>query len=135
MHMTREAQVPITSGAVSDPGGAPALSGQQRLRVDPVSIVGAKKAFQEALDGIHAQLRRIRAAGVEPWAADPVSSETAAAFNNRTSGDEPAAAERVLVAYANQLTNAIDSLQHAEDAYRRTEGENSALWGQHTVRA
>lgn len=111
------------------------MPGQQLLRVDPASIVGAKKAFQEALDGIHTQLERIRIAGAEPWAGDPVSAETAAAFNSRTSGDEPAAAERVLVAYANQLANAIDSLQHAENAYRRTEGENSALWGQHAARA
>lgn len=104
----------------------------QRLRVEPHSIVGAKKAFQEALDGVQLQLRRIRSAGAQPWAGDPVSAETAQAFNSRTSGDEPNAAERVLAAYAGQLSAAIDSLQQAEEVYRRTEGENSALWGRQT---
>lgn len=129
----------VTNGGVgsgaSPVSGAPALPVQQRLRVEPHSIVGAKKAFQEALDGVHLQLRRIRSAGAQAWAGDPVSAETAQAFNSRTSGEEHNAAERVLAAYAGQLTRAIDSLQQAEDAYRRTEGENAALWGRQTAQA
>jgi hypothetical protein len=130
--------VQISNGAAGGPGtspvsGAPALPVQQRLRVEPRSIVGAKKAFQDALDGVHTQLRRIRSAAAQPWAADPVSVETAQAFNNRTSGDDHNAAEHVLTEYAGQLSRVIDSLQQAEDAYRRAEGENTAMWGRQTA--
>ncbi|MGH3627308.1 MAG: hypothetical protein ACRDRL_07695 [Sciscionella sp.] len=103
----------------------------QRLVVEPTSIAAAKNAFSEALDGVHTQLRRISSAHQTPWAGDPVSSETAVAFNNRTTGgDEEFNAENVLRAYAAQLQNAVDSLSKAEESYRIAEGNNSALWGQ-----
>lgn len=102
----------------------------QRLNVEPSQIIATKQAFQEALDGVNAQLRSIRSAHQQPWAQDPVSHETAAAVNERTfAGSHANAAEQALLGYARQLSSTIHALERSEAAYRETEGDNAAMWG------
>jgi hypothetical protein len=43
--------------------------------------------------------------------------------------DEPTSSYQSLVAYRNELTRVHETLQQMEDHYRRTEGDNAALWG------
>ncbi|MGH3495379.1 MAG: hypothetical protein ACRDRL_31810 [Sciscionella sp.] len=106
------------------------MSNGHHLHVEPSQIVATKQAFQEALDGVHAQLRSLRGAHQQAWAGDPVSQETAAAVNDRTfAGNHANAAEQALLGYARQLTSTIDALERSEAAYRQAEGENHALWG------
>lgn len=106
------------------------------LHVEPSQIVATKQAFQEALDGVNAQLRAIHTAHQQPWAGDPVSRETAQAVNERTfAGTHANAAEQALLGYARQLATTVDALQRSEDNYRRVEGDNHAMWGQGHVPA
>ncbi|MBO0839669.1 MAG: PE domain-containing protein [Sciscionella sp.] len=116
---------------MSQGGNTPASAGTggsgsgQRLRIEPDKIVQAKQAFQEALDSVNKHIKSIESAHQVPWANDPVSTDTAAAFNNITTGDHPQSAVQVLTSYANQLSSAVTSLDLAERAYRTTEGDNA----------
>lgn len=103
-------------------------SGSGKLRIEPDKIVQAKQAFQDALDSVDKQIKAIESAHQVPWANDPASVDTAAAFNNITTGDHPASAVQVLTSYRNQLSAAVTSLDLAEKAYRQTEGDNVHLW-------
>lgn len=113
---------------MSTPGGVRAQpsGAAQRLRIDPGSIDGAIQAFNEALESVRHQLNRLRSAHQQPWAGDPVSSETAQAVNGRTgNGTEEFSAENVLAAYAQQLSNVVDGLRRTKESYLATD-ENAA---------
>jgi hypothetical protein len=43
--------------------------------------------------------------------------------------DASGSSYQALVAYRDELTRVHDTLQQMEDHYRRTEGDNAALWG------
>jgi hypothetical protein len=87
-------------------------------------------AFDDALADLSEQLRRVRNEGYlgEPWLGDEISLAVRNFYNRHVmdSTDGPYAA---LVAYEAELLRVRDTLQHMEDEYRRTEGDNAELWG------
>lgn len=100
------------------------------LRIEPSAIPAVRAAFDESLTDLRSHLRRLRQEAYipEPWLGDPVSAEVANDYNLRVmdSAEGPYAA---MVALEAELLRIRDSLQLLEDHYRRTEGENAALWG------
>jgi hypothetical protein len=100
------------------------------LRIEPSAIPAVRAAFDESLAELRSQLVRLGQEGYisEPWLGDPVSAEAVAAYNGRVM-DAPNGPYAAMVAYEAELLRIRDSLQAMEDHYRRTEGENAALWG------
>jgi hypothetical protein len=100
------------------------------LRLEPHAIPGMRVALEEALVELTHQLMRLRRDGAipEPWLGDPISAAVVDYYNERVMAapDGPYAALR---AYEVELLKVRDNLQVLEDHYRRTEGENAALWG------
>jgi hypothetical protein len=100
------------------------------LRIEPSAIPAIRAAVEESLIELAPHLRRLGQDAYipEPWLGDPVSAEVASSYNARVmdAGDGPYAA---MVALEAELLRIRDSLQLLEDHYRRTEGENAALWG------
>jgi hypothetical protein len=100
------------------------------LRLQPAAIPAIRAAFEEAIASLRCQLNRLRDEGYlrEPWLGDEISAEVASFYNRRVmdSSDGPYAA---LVAYEAELLNVRDTLKRMEDEYRRTEGDNTQLWG------
>lgn len=100
------------------------------LRLQPQQLPALRAAFTEALDNLQNAIARLGIEGhiPEPWLGDEISAETAAYYNDRVMGPEgtPYAA---LVAYQEELARIRDTLQSMEDHYRRTEGDNVAMWG------
>ena len=64
----------------------------------------------------------------EPWLGDEMSREVQD-FYNRHVMDSAHGPYAALVAYHAELVSVRDTLLQTEQEYRRTEGENSALWG------
>jgi hypothetical protein len=56
-------------------------------------------------------------------------SEDARVFYNRTVMESQDGSLAALFAYQGELTRIHDTLKAMEDNYRRTEGDNAALWG------
>ncbi|GLZ31502.1 hypothetical protein Lesp02_36900 [Lentzea sp. NBRC 105346] len=117
---------------LADGGGSgqtlPDYSGQQKLKVDPSAIPQARAAFEHALDQLNTELKNNPDLFVrQPWAEDPVSSETAQRFNQDTTDN----ALKALDGYRLQLEGVIEQLKGIENQYRMTEGDNAALWGKH----
>lgn len=87
-------------------------------------------AYEEALDALRRQLRRLQNEGYlgAPWLGDEMSLEVRDFYNRHVMDavDGPYAA---LVAYEAELLRVRDTLQQMEDEYRRTEGDNAELWG------
>ncbi|MHA6627856.1 hypothetical protein ACU61A_20660 [Pseudonocardia sichuanensis] len=109
------------------------MSGQvpsPALRVEPSSIPALRVACDDSLNELSSHLVRLAQEGYirEPWLGDPVSAEVANSYNLRVmdAADGPYAA---MVAFEAELVKIRDSLQLMEDHYRRTEGDNTALWG------
>jgi len=100
------------------------------MRVDPSAIPALRAAFDDSLAELSPHLIRLRQEAyiTEPWLGDPVSAEAATFYNSRVmdAADGPYAA---MVALEAELLRIRDSLQLMEDHYRRTEGDNAALWG------
>jgi hypothetical protein len=100
------------------------------LRLEPHAIPAVRAAIDDALYELGPQLVRLQRDGYipEPWLGDPVSAQVANHYNERVMNapDGPYAA---LVAYEAELIKVRDTLQQLEDHYRRTEGDNAALWG------
>ena len=108
------------------PGSFPPVT----LRLEPCAIPAVRVAFDEALAELRPQLMRLRRDGViaEPWLGDPVSA-SAAAFYHANVMEGPEGPYAALRAYEAEILKVRDNLQALEDHYRRTEGENAALWG------
>jgi hypothetical protein len=101
-------------------------TGSHTLQIQPEALPDAITAFTEAREAIDVQIadatRLLRTQA--HWAEDPVSVQTARAFDQRTN-DGADAGLTVLTGYKSQLTNAIEALTKAQDAYAKTEGANS----------
>jgi hypothetical protein len=100
------------------------------LRVEPSAIPVVRVAFDESIAELRPHLRRLGQEAYirEPWLGDPVSAEVVSSYNLRVmdASDGPYAA---MVALEAELLKIRQSLQLLEDHYRRTEGDNAALWG------
>jgi len=86
--------------------------------------------LEDALVDLGRQLIWLRRDGVipEPWLGDPISATVVDYYNDQVMAGQsgPFAALR---GYEAELVRVRDNLQILEDHYRRTEGENAALWG------
>ncbi|WP_436492784.1 transcriptional regulator [Actinokineospora sp. HUAS TT18] len=107
----------------------PSYAGTQTLKVEPASIPGALAAFRDAHLRVMEKVQALEAMQIPRWAGDPVSGETAEQFTERSNGGAADSAIACLRGYEKQLSNAIDALQKAYDAYVQVEGENTARWG------
>lgn len=100
------------------------------LRVEPNQIPAIRSAFVEAAETVTAQLDNLRREGQipEPWMNDPVSAKIKAIYDDNALNG-PNATLVHLEMYRNELKNVAENLARMEEDYRRTEGDNSALWG------
>ncbi|HYH30383.1 MAG TPA: hypothetical protein VD903_08360 [Pseudonocardia sp.] len=102
----------------------------EALRIEPSAIPAIRAALDESLIELTPHLRRLAQEAYirEPWLGDPVSAEVASSYNARVmdAADGPYAA---MVALEAELLRIRETLTLLEDHYRRTEGENAALWG------
>jgi hypothetical protein len=100
------------------------------LRIEPAAIPAVRAAVDDALAELSPHIRRLRQQGYipEPWLGDPISAEVASTYNRKVmeAADGPYGA---MVALEAELLRIRDTLQALEDDYRRTEGDNAALWG------
>lgn len=103
---------------------------QAALRLEPHTIPALRAAFADAVDQLAPQLLRFAqdAYIAEPWMGDPTSLALAMEHNARAVGGVDSAYE-CLLAYEAELVKVRDALARMEDEYRRTEGDNAALWG------
>jgi hypothetical protein len=108
------------------PGHLPPVA----MRIEPSAIPAVRAAFDDALAELRPHLRRLGQEAYirEPWLGDPVSADVASSYNLRVmeAADGPYAA---MVALEAELVKVRESLKLMEDHYRRTEGDNAALWG------
>jgi hypothetical protein len=90
-----------------------------------------RSAFGSALDQLDDALFGLRRGGhlSEPWLGDETSSEVAAYYSRRAM-DEPTSSYRSLEQYRAELNRIHDTLQRMEDAYRRTDTQAAASYGQ-----
>lgn len=92
-------------------------------------IPGLIQAFQHAVTRLSNLLRgardELRMHG--PLMGDPVSIEFMHAYN-RYAVEDPRSVYGVLVGYQQELQNVVDNLEAMAERYRRTEGDNAALW-------
>jgi hypothetical protein len=88
-----------------------------------------RAAFDEALADLRPRLHRLRRDGYLPeaWLGDPISAKLLSHYNT-TVMDSPDGPYAALKAYEAELIKIRDNLQLLEDHYRRTEGDNAALW-------
>lgn len=119
---------------VADGGGggltpSPSFTGTQTLHIEPSAIPDALKAFTDAYERVTRKVEELEGLPIRDWAGDPVSSETAVQFAQRSNTGGADSAVACLKGYQEQLRNAIDSLQGAHDDYMRVEGENTTQWG------
>ncbi|MEU4738965.1 transcriptional regulator [Actinosynnema sp. NPDC023658] len=118
-------------GGGSTPTTLPDYAGAQRkLSIEPSAIPDARKVFSDALEKLELKLQRaVAELKAQPWAGDPVSSETADRFNRDTFEAGDSAGLTALKAYRDQLKGVVDQLTAIEADYRRVEGDNTASWG------
>lgn len=100
------------------------------LHVQPDALPAVRAAIEDGLADLRVQLVHLANGAFirEPWMGDPVSEETRV-FYNTTVMESPDGPLAALLAYQGELTRIRDNLQAMEDHYRRTEGDNAALWG------
>lgn len=124
------------SGAISGsptmgPDG-PTFKGPQTLHIEPSAIPEALTAFRQALTRVERKVRDLQGLPIREWAGDPVSRTTAMTFTERTNGGDAQSAITCLLGYQKQLQRAVDSLEDAQRAYQRLEGDNAAMWGRYS---
>lgn len=118
----------LADGGGGGASSAPSYAGStQTLAIDFAAIPAAVKAFQTALDRVDAKLGQLDGLTIRPWAGDTVSSETAQMFEERSYGGGDSALA-CLRGYRQQLSQAIASLQRAQQGYRNTESDTSATF-------
>jgi hypothetical protein len=93
-------------------------------------IPALRSEVGETLEQLHAAVFKLNQRGYlsNPWLGDEVSSEVAVHYTQRAM-DRPDSSYQALTQYRDELTRVHETLQHMEDHYRRTEGDNAALWG------
>jgi hypothetical protein len=121
---------------VADGGGGgatpgPQFVGTQTLHIEPSAIPEALKAFTDAHERVTLKIRELTGLPIRNWAGDPVSSETAVEFAQRSNTGGADSAIACLKGYQEQLANAIKSLRDAQSEYERVEGDNTAHWGRY----
>jgi hypothetical protein len=96
------------------------------LRVDPDQVLQLKAELQPIYDEVRDFLRaKAPAMMMAPLGADPVSSETAQAFNENTQTAIDAA-----FGYLNELKGVLDALDQAVKTYNLAEDANAQLFRQ-----
>jgi hypothetical protein len=100
------------------------------LRVDPHAVPDLRAALDTVLHELRPLLLRMRSDAwiPEPWMGDSESHRMWSAYNENVMAADDGPFQAML-AYEQQLTAARERLAGIEEAYRRTEGENSDLWG------
>ncbi|GAB2733483.1 hypothetical protein GCM10027174_02720 [Salinifilum aidingensis] len=96
------------------------------MRIEPSAIPNLVSSLQGSLDDVGVQIEHaITELRIRPWAGDPVSTHAAEQFNQRSveGGDDALTA---LCDYRDQLQNAVESLNRADDQYRRLDEDNAA---------
>jgi hypothetical protein len=108
------------------PGQHPAVV----LRLEPSALAAVRAAFDDALAELRPHLVRLGRDGYLPeaWLGDPISATVQSHYNTYVM-DAPEGPYAALVAYEAELVKIRENLQLLEDHYRRTEGDNAALWG------
>jgi hypothetical protein len=103
---------------------------QAVLRLQPFMIPALRTAYDEAITQLGPALAGVRRDGPlpEPWLGDEESADVAAYYTQRAF-DGPNSSYEALLTYWSELQRVRDTLQHMEENYRRTEGDNAALWG------
>jgi hypothetical protein len=100
------------------------------LHLQPHALPAVLAALEDGLAELRVQVYRLASGGFipEPWLGDPVSATVQRHYNRAVmeAVDGPYAA---MLAYEAELVRIRDNLQLMEDHYRRTEGDNAALWG------
>ena len=100
------------------------------LRLEPALIPAVRTAVDESLAELRQHLARLGREGYipEPWLGDSISSQMVVYYNSGVmeAAGGPYAALR---AYEGELVKVLETLQVLEEHYRRTEGDNVALWG------
>lgn len=100
------------------------------LRIEPQAIPAVRQAYENAVSRVNSQLIRLSREGAlhEPWLGDETSAAVYEAYN-RTVIESPDGPYAAMLAYQAELIRVLDQLRQMEDAYRRTEGDVSELWG------
>ena len=100
------------------------------LRVEPGAIAAVRAAVEASIDELDPFLVRLGMEGYIPqaWLGDQISVSLHTYYNTYVM-EAPEGPYAVLKAYQAELVRIRDNLQLLEDQYRRTEGDNAALWG------
>ncbi len=114
--------MPASSPGESAPGD-PGPDGSVRIATS--AVPNLVSSLQESLDDVGVQIEHaITELRIRPWAGDPVSTDAAEQFNRRSvGGDEDALT--ALCDYRDQLQNAVDSLNRADEQYQRLDEDNA----------
>lgn len=99
------------------------------MQVEPSTIPRLVDALQDSLDQVGVQIEHaITKLRIRPWAGDPVSSEAAERFNERSvgSGEDALTA---LCGYRDQLQAAADALARADREYGRIDHSSASEFG------
>jgi hypothetical protein len=93
-------------------------------------IPALRASFATALSQFDNALIRLRQEShlIGPWLGDETSGLVADHYARRAIDDSNSSTQSLL-AYRAELGRICDALQKMEDHYRRTEGDNTALWG------
>jgi hypothetical protein len=103
------------------PDGSTAVPTTSTLQVDPDQVLQLKAELQPIHDEVENFLRgKGRSMLVQPLGADPVSAETADAFNENSQSAIEAA-----VGYVRELKGVLDALDQAVQTYNLAEESNS----------
>jgi hypothetical protein len=96
------------------------------LLVEPGALPALREAFADALAKVD---RQIELAGsdlrITAWANDPVSTDAATAFNER-SVDAGESALGTLHGFRRQLSTAVDNLDRTAEQYRASDEDSSS---------
>jgi hypothetical protein len=103
-------------------------TGPQTLKVDPPAIPGARDAFLAAAQEIDELVSRLNGMTTPPWAADPVSRETAHRFEAGAGDRGTQPAIEALSKYGRELRASGEALHQAYVAYVENEGTNTERW-------
>ena len=100
------------------------------LRVEPQMIPALRAEFRSAVDQLTAALAVVNRQGYlpAPWLGDETSADTAAHYTRRAL-DGPNSSYQALVAYRDELSRALQTLQQMEENYVLNEGEDATRWG------
>jgi hypothetical protein len=108
------------------PGSQPPVT----MHIQPHTLPALRTAYEDALGELNAHLAQLSRGGYipKPWMGDRISEEVRV-FYNATVMESQDSSLAALFAYQAELGRIRDSLKATEDHYRRTEGDNVALWG------